>query len=199
MFWVSHMEALWDFEVWSDERIVMGEVGQHGRTFAFVSLCKPEEQTRKYTSSIARLCHQSLVPRKMSSGQTPDSKRSLKHLHVIPGMKDLTAFKHLFSGSVRKKLSNDHIWVSVMSRPTRSNFTRVQRVSCCVALLFLTMITNCMFFRSDSEQPEKTEEAITVSTAGRGTEGTEEGLWESWGSTVGVLPQELRVDLLWEE
>ncbi len=79
-------------------------------------------------------------------------------------MKDLTAFKHLFNGSVRKKLSNDHIWVSVLSRPTRSNFTRVQRVSCCVALLFLTMITNCMFFRSDSENTGETVEAINVSS-----------------------------------
>ncbi|ELT87232.1 hypothetical protein CAPTEDRAFT_84236, partial [Capitella teleta] len=59
---------------------------------------------------------------------------------------DLSAFKHLFNSSFRKKLTNDHMWVSIVSRPTRSSFTRVQRVSCCVSLLFLTMITNCMFF-----------------------------------------------------
>ena len=40
------------------------------------------------------------------------------------------------------------MWVSVFSRPTRSSFTRVQRITCCVALLFLTMIANCMFFRA---------------------------------------------------
>ena len=67
----------------------------------------------------------------------------------VAGMNDLSAFKHLFSSSVRKKLTNEHLWFSVMSRPTRSNFTRVQRVSCCVSLLFLTMITNCMFFKAD--------------------------------------------------
>ena len=81
----------------------------------------------------------------------------------VAGMKDLTSFKHLFNGSVRKKMANDHIWVSVLSRPTRSNFTRVQRVSCCVALLFLTMITNCMFFRGDAEQSQEKVEAINVS------------------------------------
>lgn len=70
---------------------------------------------------------------------------------IIPvaGLNDLTAFKHLFSSSVRKKLTNDHLWFSVVSRPTRSSFTRVQRLSCCVCLLFLTMITNCMFFKAD--------------------------------------------------
>ena len=64
-------------------------------------------------------------------------------------MEDLCAFKHLFSTSMRKKLTNDHLWFSVVSRPTRSSFTRVQRISCCVSLLFMTMITNCMWFKSD--------------------------------------------------
>ena len=44
------------------------------------------------------------------------------------------------------------MWLSVVSRPTRSSFSRVQRVSCCVSLLFLTMITNCMFFQGDDNQ-----------------------------------------------
>jgi polycystin 1L2 len=67
----------------------------------------------------------------------------------VAGLADLTAFNHLFGASVRKKLTNDHLWFSVVSRPTKSSFTRVQRVSCCVSLLFLTMITNCMFFKAD--------------------------------------------------
>ena len=77
----------------------------------------------------------------------------------VAGLSDLSAFKHLFSSSVRKKLTNDHLWFSVVSRPTRSNFSRVQRISCCVSLLFLTMITNCMFFKSD----EKAENVSAVS------------------------------------
>ena len=60
----------------------------------------------------------------------------------------MTQFKQLFSHSIRKKFSNDHMWFSIFSRPTRSSFTRVQRISCCVSLLFMTMIANCMFFKS---------------------------------------------------
>ena len=69
---------------------------------------------------------------------------------VIPvaGKDDMTQFGQLFSHSIRKKFSNDHLWFSVFSRPTRSSFTRVQRVSCCFSLLFMTMIVNCMFFKS---------------------------------------------------
>lgn len=70
---------------------------------------------------------------------------------IIPvaGREDLAAFKHLFSSSIRKKLTSDHLWFSVFSRPTRSNFTRVQRISCCMSLLFMTMITNAMWFKSE--------------------------------------------------
>ncbi|XP_046581985.1 LOW QUALITY PROTEIN: uncharacterized protein LOC124289408 [Haliotis rubra] len=74
----------------------------------------------------------------------------------VAGLNDLIAFKHLFSSSARKKLTNEHLWVSVFSRPTRSNFTRVQRISCCVSLLFLTMISNCMFFKTEGKQENVT-------------------------------------------
>ncbi|XP_055876323.1 polycystic kidney disease protein 1-like 2 [Biomphalaria glabrata] len=70
----------------------------------------------------------------------------------VAGLDDLIAFKQLFSSSARKKLANDHLWVSVFSRPTRSNFTRVQRLSCCMSLLFLTMITNAMWFKGAETQ-----------------------------------------------
>ncbi|GFN96340.1 polycystic kidney disease protein 1-like 2, partial [Plakobranchus ocellatus] len=70
----------------------------------------------------------------------------------VAGIDDLVAFKQLFSSSARKKLANDHLWLSVFSRPTRSNFTRVQRLSCCMSLLFLTMITNAMWFRGETNQ-----------------------------------------------
>lgn len=78
----------------------------------------------------------------------------------VASLNDLTAFKHLFSSSLRKKLTNDHLWVSIVSRPTRSSFTRVQRVSCCMSLLFLTMITNCMFYKAEDNKKQTT--GITV-------------------------------------
>jgi polycystin 1L2 len=72
----------------------------------------------------------------------------IERIIPVAGANDLTQFNQMFAQSVRKKFSNDHMWASIFSRPTRSTFTRVQRVSSCVALLFLTMITNCMFFKS---------------------------------------------------
>lgn len=40
----------------------------------------------------------------------------------------------------------DHLWASVIFRVAPDYFTRVQRFSCCWALILLTMISNAMFF-----------------------------------------------------
>ena len=45
-----------------------------------------------------------------------------------------------------KGLLDGHIWVSIFLRPKESSFTRVRRVSACLALIYLTMLTNAMFF-----------------------------------------------------
>jgi polycystin 1L2 len=69
--------------------------------------------------------------------------------------KDITQFKHLFTQSVKKKFTDNHLWFSVFSRPTKSNFTRLQRISCCMSVLFCTMIANAMFYKAEpsSVQP----------------------------------------------
>ncbi|CAF4336013.1 unnamed protein product, partial [Adineta steineri] len=72
---------------------------------------------------------------------------------VIPlaSSKELKSFAHLFTQSVKKKFSDGHLWFSVFSRPVRSNFTRLQRISCCISFLFCTMISNAMFYRQDTK------------------------------------------------
>jgi len=40
---------------------------------------------------------------------------------------------------------------AVFSRPTKSSFTRVQRLSCALALTLTTMLTSAMFFGKESE------------------------------------------------
>ncbi len=57
-------------------------------------------------------------------------------------------FQFLFQTTARQDMSDGHLWFSLMSRPTRSRFTRVQRLSCCLVLLFATMITNAMFYKT---------------------------------------------------
>ena len=42
-------------------------------------------------------------------------------------------------------LKDDHVWWSVFSRPSRSRFTRTQRVCVSMATLYLAMLTSAMW------------------------------------------------------
>jgi polycystin 1L2 len=68
---------------------------------------------------------------------------------------DLISYKHLFKQSVKKKFTDNHLWFSIFSRPSKSSFTRLQRLSCCISLLFCTMIANAMFYRSEENTQSK--------------------------------------------
>ena len=58
----------------------------------------------------------------------------LKQVHLV------------FASAVSKGLLDGHIWFSIFLRPKQSCFTRVRRLSACLALIFLTMLVNAMFF-----------------------------------------------------
>ncbi|WAR15300.1 PK1L2-like protein [Mya arenaria] len=60
-------------------------------------------------------------------------------------------FESRFFYQVRDRLSESHMWVSILYRPQTSTFTRVQRASCALAYLCLIMIANAMYFNPDDE------------------------------------------------
>lgn len=70
---------------------------------------------------------------------------------IIPECGQKTDFKILFSQHIQKSLTDNHLWLSIIIRPEKSNFTRVQRLACLVTFLILTMLTNAMFFKSTED------------------------------------------------
>ena len=60
-----------------------------------------------------------------------------------------------FSAQVRsrfgRKIAESHLWMSVFGKATSSTFTRVQRASCCLSVLFSAMIANAMFYNIGGE------------------------------------------------
>ena len=55
----------------------------------------------------------------------------------------------LFLVNASKGIADDHIWFSILMRPPRNQFTRCQRVSCCLSTLLCTMLANAMFYQTD--------------------------------------------------
>ena len=59
---------------------------------------------------------------------------------------EINSFDHVFFSTARNNLTEEHLWISVLSRPTKSYFTRVERLTCCLSLLFTTMLANAMWY-----------------------------------------------------
>ncbi|XP_064613093.1 polycystin-1-like protein 2 [Liolophura sinensis] len=67
----------------------------------------------------------------------------------VCGKDDLVTFGNLFNDNIRTNITDSHLWLSVVMRPNQSHFTRLQRLSCCLSLLFLTMIASAMFYKAE--------------------------------------------------
>ena len=69
--------------------------------------------------------------------------------------KELAGFKNLFYSRTARSLGDGHLWLSVFTRPPHNTFTRCQRLTCCLSILFATLITNAMFYQFN-KAPEDT-------------------------------------------
>lgn len=78
---------------------------------------------------------------------------SVDRLLPVAGRGEATEFSHLFQQKTQKNLKDGHLWFSVFMRPPQSRFTRVQRVSCCMALLYLSMLVNAMWYERVPPKP----------------------------------------------
>ncbi|VDI63637.1 Hypothetical predicted protein [Mytilus galloprovincialis] len=71
---------------------------------------------------------------------------------IIPVLNDINSgFESAFSHTTRINVTENHLWLSLILRPPYSAFSRVQRLSCLLALLLLAMISNAMFFQTEAE------------------------------------------------
>ncbi|XP_055995228.1 uncharacterized protein LOC125649388 [Ostrea edulis] len=68
----------------------------------------------------------------------------------VAGKAELTSFNYLFWQKTKHNLADGHLWFSVFQRPVRSNFTRVQRLTCCLTLLFTTMVVSLAWYQTDT-------------------------------------------------
>ncbi|XP_039274067.2 uncharacterized protein LOC120348022 [Styela clava] len=75
---------------------------------------------------------------------------------ILPaGSEEIESFKNLFNASTRRDFSDGHLWFSMFSRPTKSNFTRCQRLCCGVTLLLCTMLASAMFYGREADNSNK--------------------------------------------
>lgn len=90
----------------------------------------------------------------------------IERILPVAGEEEVTGFHHLFFTKARHNLTDDHLWLSVLARPTKSSFTRVQRLTCCLTLLYSTMLANMMFFRGESADSDSKSGSVAMDTGG---------------------------------
>ena len=68
----------------------------------------------------------------------------------VAGDAQKVEFKYLARKQARQNMRDGHLWFSVFARPVNSSFTRLDRVTCCFTLLFITMLMNILYYGSAS-------------------------------------------------
>ena len=92
---------------------------------------------------------------------SPNMNDGMLHC-VLPvcGKEELQNFNYLFTNKSTKELSDAHIWFSIYARPPISSFTRCQRLSVAISILFCSMLSSCMFYKTVSGRPAQEENKI---------------------------------------
>ena len=71
--------------------------------------------------------------------------------------RELSRFKTLFITRVSQRLADGHLWLSLFTRPPQSPFTRTQRLTCCITVFFMTLVTDAMFCQFGERQKDVTQ------------------------------------------
>lgn len=65
-----------------------------------------------------------------------------------------TEFKYLLSKQAKQKMSDGHLWFSILARPTQSSFSRLDRLTVCYVLLCMSMLMNILYYGADKSPKE---------------------------------------------
>lgn len=74
----------------------------------------------------------------------------------VSGEKQKAELKYLLPNQAKSKISDNHLWASVMIRPVKSNFNRTDRLTCILVLLNMSMLMNILYYGvadSSTEDP----------------------------------------------
>jgi polycystin 1L2 len=61
--------------------------------------------------------------------------------------KQKTELKYLLGKQAKTYLTDNHLWLSVFTKPVQSTFTRLDRVTCCFVFHYLAMVLNILYYK----------------------------------------------------
>ena len=94
------------------------------------------------------LCNQWFSPNK-------DGGKIARKL-LVESTNSFPEFQETFRARLSGTLYEKHLWMSLVTKRPGSSFTRTQRVTCCLCVIFSAMLANAMFFNMSGEPTEST-------------------------------------------
>ena len=61
-----------------------------------------------------------------------------------------TELNYFLQKEAKHNINDSHVWLSIFNRPVQSSYTRLDRVTCCFVLLYLTMLLNIIYYASSN-------------------------------------------------
>ena len=61
-----------------------------------------------------------------------------------------TELNYFLQKEAKHNINDSHVWLSIFNRPVQSLYTRLDRVTCCFVLLYLTMLLNIIYYASSN-------------------------------------------------
>ncbi len=68
----------------------------------------------------------------------------------VAGNSQKEEFKYMAKKRVEESLRDNHLWLSIFTKPLNSSFTRFERTLCCFLFLFICMVINIIYYGSAS-------------------------------------------------
>ena len=85
----------------------------------------------------------------------------------MAGKTEMSNFTFLFWAKAKQNLFDGHIWFSLFQRPVKSTFTRIQRLTCCLSLIFCAMCASIAWYgAANNGSPELKLGPMKISLAG---------------------------------
>jgi hypothetical protein len=75
---------------------------------------------------------------------------SIERIIPAAGEKEKADLRFLMKRETKEKLSDSHLWFSVLARPVPSPFGRLDRLTCIFVLLCISMLANIMYYGTAS-------------------------------------------------
>ncbi|CAF4414559.1 unnamed protein product [Rotaria sp. Silwood2] len=96
--------------------------------------------------------------------QWKSDKLIIERVFLAANEEEKKEFSYILSKEAFHSLSDGHFWFSIFSRPPSNQFTRVQRCTCCFVLLFVSMLSNIMYYDLSNEAKVNNSTSLSFGT-----------------------------------